>query len=197
MAIKTFEAADYTEAVLTSFQQESDLVVVRNIIAPEKAEELASMAPDTGKQRLYLRPFHMAQMYNAVPAIASSREQIKDVLDNLFGKTALRRAWLQIPDMIRASHVGAHVDHGGILFSTAINLRGSVDFYGKRVAESNASARDINRGYAEWSREKTFEEAISLEVGDAAIISRGVLHATQSSPERRAITYRSRGLVKS
>lgn len=197
MAIKTFEAKDYTEAVASSFNEATDLVVIKSILDLEKAEELACMAPDTGKQRLYLRPFHLAQMYNAVPAITSSREQVKDVLDSLFGKTVLRRAWLQIPDMIRASHVGPHVDHGGILFSTAINLRGSVNFYGRRVAESNAPMGEIKRGHEEWLSEKTFDESEILEVGDAAIIARGVLHATKASPERRAITYRSRGIVKS
>lgn len=197
MSVKTFEAKDYIEAVTSSFREDSDLVVVKNVLSPGAAECLASLAPDLGKQRVYLRPLQMVKMYDAVPVITSSREQIKEVLNRQFGQTALRRMWLQIPDMIRASHVGAHVDHGAILFSTAINLRGNVDFYGKRIAACNESAKDISRSYEEWRKEKILGEPVTLEVGDAAIISRGVLHATQSSPGRRAITYRSRGFVKS
>lgn len=192
-------ADNYAEGVRQSL--EHDLVVVRGMASLSTAAALADHSPPReGKIRAYTHPLARRPFVHEIDCIEETKPEVHTILRDNFGCFAtLGGLYLQEPDQIRRGCVTGHIDDRTILLSTSVNFDNAgqeTTFYARRVAESDAHYREVQKNFYKWrARRRGDHCSITLGVGDGAIISRGVAHGSEGSPERSSATYRTRGLV--
>lgn len=189
-------AADYPEGVRKSF--EASMVVVTGLVSSQRAEEIGQHVPIDGKHRVYLRPLLWKALYNSVEPISRTRTQTRNIIANQLGP--LSTLYLQRPDILRRGNVALHADGRTIALSTSVNLdngNGPTRLMAQRVTDADAPYSDILDAWKSIAGQDptSFSDVIELYPGDGVIIGRGVVHCSESTPDRESIVFRTRGII--
>jgi|SRR3989344_119972 len=190
------DALNYLEGVRKSF--EASMVVVTGLVSPREADEIGQHVPLDGKHRVYLRPLIWKALYNSVEPISETREQTKSIVANRLGP--LSTLYLQRPDMLRRGSVGVHTDGRTIALSTSVNLdngNGPTRLMAERVADADAPYSEILDACKSINGQEntSFTDEVEIFPGDGVIIGRGVVHCSESAPDRESIVFRTRGII--
>jgi len=184
--VREFKATDFPKAIIASF--ESDLVVVRGLVTPDRAARLAAFLPTYRQKKVILMPFgrihHIVD--KAIPTIQQARSANNGwVQDNLHTKPFRNLN----PAEFTRDFTDAHVDVVSTVNNTSVELISDYDqptkFFGERIALATdpyskiEAAREAHPGPPDYSTD--------LNIGDAVVIGRGVLHASEAGIDRVAL----------
>lgn len=197
--IKEFAPTDLPESVHEALA--GDGAVVRGLIDPERARLMCELVPPTGRQRVYLNPALARSPDLKIPLLDRMRSAIKRVVTERLGRSAtFWGTYVMRPDILRVGQSGRHMDGRGTIVSGSLNLEPGDErettFFARRLTACDAPYSEIE-ATGKKHGDISYEEMnrCTLGVGDMVIISRGIIHGSLASSDRKSITYRTRGIV--
>lgn len=196
--IKEISPHDLVHGIKETLQENA--VVVRGMVDTEQAANIRSLVPDLGKKRVYLSPSLYGHQALKLAYFEDTRKEIGQVISNQLGRTAtLWGSYVMKPDILRAGKTKPHLDGRGAIVSASLNLdlgdENETGFFAHRIAETNAPYSVLEAGWEQNDVDIEDMDMCNLGVGDMVIVSRGVVHGSLAPDSRKAITYRTRGLI--
>ena len=175
-------------------------IVVRNVVDPSRALALNSLIPQTGKKRVYLSRSLCRENLLRIPMFDESRAEIRTLIASHLGKNAtLWGAYVMRPDMLRSGRTKGHIDGRGAIISASLNIDlgdgQPTGFFAHKIDQIDAPYSALVSKWELNDITETDMPSCELGIGDMVIMARGVVHGSIAPTERKAITYRTRGLI--
>jgi hypothetical protein len=103
------------------------------------------------------------------------------------------------PDMLRAGKTKGHLDGRGAIVSASLNIDlgdgQPTGFFAHKIGAVDAPYSALETSWEQNNMPETEMASCELGIGDMVIVARGVAHGSIAIIERKAITYRTRGII--
>lgn len=177
---------------------EHDLVVIRGLLtaAQIRLVDTRLSYAEEGRPLTRTQSCLIARM---IPELGAARRAIRQGVGERWGREQVRAMgrYVHKPDTLRRGGMEAHIDDLEFLTAMSVNLtggpRGSAEIRAERVADASAPYDEIAEAAEERLQiDEELRTSVTLGLGDAVFLGRGVLHEIVADPYRLTVLASSR-----